>query len=161
MYRIVLAVIVALLLTGCVTERACQRKFPPQVKDSVRIEVVERVRDTTIYIQIPADTVYRVDTVVVRNGLPESQPSYLSTDYATSFAQVRAGRLLHELKQKDSVIERVIDDAVKESSRVEYRDRVVTVEINRLTGWQWFQIWLGRSLTILLIIGICIKLAFK
>ncbi len=57
------------LLSSCVTRRACERKFPAQVetivKDSTVVNTVTNYRDTTIahYIVIP-DTVY-FDSVLI------------------------------------------------------------------------------------------------
>jgi hypothetical protein len=42
----------------------------------------------------------------------------------------------------------VIENAIRESATTTDKTKVVTkiVEKNYITGWQWFQIWLGRML---------------
>jgi hypothetical protein len=63
-----------------------------------------------------------------------------------SFARIVNNRLLHQLVQHDAVIEQVIKDAIQEtiSSTTQHTATVHVVEVNKLTGFQWFQIWLGR-----------------
>ena len=55
---------VLLVSVSCVTERRCNKKFPPQVivKDSVWTVIEREYHDTVVY--APADTVILTDTIV-------------------------------------------------------------------------------------------------
>jgi len=163
--KYIITIIGMLLLSGCVTERACQRKFPPQIitVDSI-IQTTETIyRDTTIFVQLPADTVRDTVEVAVLNGISNSRPSIHETDLAWSKAQVINGKLFHELIQKDSVLARVIENAIRESSTNTQETKIITkvVKENYITGWQWFQIWTGRILAVLLIAALIVKFALR
>jgi hypothetical protein len=148
----------ALLLSGCVTQKRCDQKFPPQLitSDSVITNTITIYRDTTIYVYLPGDTVYDTVHVTIENGIANSRPSIHETDLAWSKAQVVDGRLIHELIQKDSVLARVIENAIRESATTTDRNRIKTeiIEKNYVTGWQWFQIWMGRLFGIILLLFI-------
>jgi hypothetical protein len=87
--------------------------------------------------------------------------------------------------QRDSVYIRERADTVfvdRFRTRVTYRDRLrfdtvrvldtvrivstemvsVEVEVNRLTGWQWFQLWCGRFFVLILVlIGVYLIVKWK
>jgi hypothetical protein len=140
-------------------ERAAYRWGCPLVvqSDTVYTQMIIRERhDTTIFVRVPADTVRSVDTVLIRDGLVESDKSRLDTKYAFSVAYVYDSRLYHNLFQKESVIASTIKDAIQSNSRIEEKYITNTVTTNVLTGWQWFQIWAGRLLAGLLLIALII-----
>jgi hypothetical protein len=143
-------VFVALLMSGCVTQKRCEQKFPPQIItiDSVITKTETIYRDTTIFIELPGDTIRDTVEVTVKEGIANSRPSIHETDLAWSMAQVVNGFLQHELIQKDSTLARVIENAIRESATTTDKTKLVTkiVEKNYITSWQWFQIWLGRLL---------------
>jgi hypothetical protein len=143
-------VFVALLMSGCVTQKRCEQKFPQQIItiDSVITKTETIYRDTTIFIELPGDTIRDTVEVTVKEGIANSRPSIHETDLAWSMAQVVNGFLRHELIQKDSTLARVIENAIRESATTTEKNKIQTriVEKNYITGWQWFQIWLGRML---------------
>jgi len=106
---LVLGVLGVLLLGSCVTQKACDRKYPPQVttivKDSIvaRDSIVEKIVEVPIYIK--GDTVVKTDTVLIdkKTGLANSKPVYAETDFAKATAQVKDGKLNLTLIQKDSL----------------------------------------------------------
>ncbi len=146
MKPLILFTIAILTLSSCVTQRACNGRFPPVEREITIRETVTIYRDTTVYIHLPAEVVTLTDTVTVyiREGLPESERSELHGTYAWTWAQVKRGRLLHELHQKDTAIVRTIDRAIREATTTETTTIEIIREVNVLTGWQWFQIWAGR-----------------
>ena len=105
----ILLIVGMLLLSSCVTQKACDRKFPPQVttivKDSVvtRDSIVEKLVEVPVYIKgdtiIKSDTVWRDKTT----GLANSKPVYAETDFAKATAQVKDGKINLTLIQKDSL----------------------------------------------------------
>jgi hypothetical protein len=59
--------------------------------------------------------------------------------------------------------DRVRSDTVRISDTVRLTDiveKTVEVEVNRITGWQWVQIYAGRAL-LLGVLALCIYLYFK
>ena len=67
---------IALILSGCTTERKCNRKFPPQTmgitKDSIIRTTQTVYRDTTIFVYIKGETKYSTDTVWLKNLLKKT-----------------------------------------------------------------------------------------
>lgn len=136
-----LYLLICLCATSCVTKKACDRKFPLNEKDSVTTvtNTVTVLRDTTIYITLAGDTVFKATN-------PGQGVNEISTPLAHSYAWVKDGKLQHRLEQKDTVVSCLLRDALKNtvttssSNRISYR--VVTV--NELTWWQKFWIAVGK-----------------
>jgi hypothetical protein len=154
--KIFMLLLIASGWQSCATQKRCNKKYPPQVitSDSVITNTITIYRDTTIYVYLPGDTVRDTIEVVVKEGIANSRPSIHETDLSWSKAQVVDGRLIHELIQKDSVLARVIDNAIRESAIITDRTRIETkiIEKNFVSSWQWFQIWLGRLFGLLLLL---------
>jgi hypothetical protein len=103
------------------TKNQWQRKYPmpePTINTVVKETVV--YRDTTIYVQIPADTVFKTDTVSVdlKTGLINYPLQRLDVEYAYSTVSIINSRLQHHLFQKDTRIEQTIKDALKDAQTV-------------------------------------------
>lgn len=144
---IILSVIVLIMLSGCVTQRNCNRKFPPQEKIERITETVTIYRDTTVYVYLKPDTIRQTDTVMVtvdrETGLTNSRRSLLETDLAWTWAQVVGGQLRHELYMNETEIQQTIANAVKEQSTTETITEVKIHEVNVLKWWQKFLMWAG------------------
>lgn len=174
MKRIFLLCIVLLLLSSCMTtrlERQQNRRLAKCEKfgcnnlqsDSMMVirETVTIREDTTIFVHVPGSIKHDTTKVVVKDpvtGMINSEKSILHTEFATSLAWVENGRLKHELIQKDSLMSIRIQDAIRITREQEHSKQVTKlppVRANFVTGWQWFQIWLGRIIIITcLIFGI-------
>jgi len=113
-------VLVMVLLSSCITQRKCDRKFPPQEYTHIKDSLV--IKDSTIYqyaevpVYIKGDTVVKHDTVIKdrKTGLINSKPVYAETDFAKAKAQVVNSQLKLELIQKDSTFNVITDSLVKE-----------------------------------------------
>ncbi len=119
MKNLILLLALILLASSCVTQKRCNRKFPPTVTTITNTITETILRDTIVYVTLPADTVFSPgDTVYIdiETGLATSKKSELETEYAKSWAQVVNGILLHELIQKDAEVEQRIKDAIREHS---------------------------------------------
>lgn len=125
-----------LVMTSCVTRKACERKFP--VVDSVRVvsRTVTVYRDTVVYVEVPGDTVWRVSDTL--DGI-----STLRTPLAQSYALVKDGRLWHRLEQRDSTVPVVLKGALKSTETRFDTVAVKTVKGNELSRAQWGFIFLG------------------
>lgn len=120
MKKIFLLIITLLVFTSCVTQKACNRKFPLQENVITTEKIV--VRDSIVYkpvevlVPIKGDTVTKYITVVTdsKTGLVNSKPVYAETEFAKAVAQVKRGELYLELIQKDSILKVTSDSLVKE-----------------------------------------------
>lgn len=113
-------ILVMVLLSSCVTQSKCDRKFPPQQYTNVKDSLV--IKDSTIYsyaeipVYIKGDTVIKHDTVIKdkKTGLVNSKPVYAETDFAKAKAQVVNSQLKLDLIQKDSTFKVRTDSLLKE-----------------------------------------------
>ena len=111
MNKLLLIAILCIFATGCVTQRACLDKFPPQVG------VVDTVvyRDTVYFFRTDTDTVWAVaswmDTVSVDGDLVIGQ------------AWVARDSIYLKIIQKDTVIQ------WRDSVRTEIREVTKTVQL--------------------------------
>lgn len=117
MKKLILLILIAATFNGCVTQKRCNNKFPPETivirTDSI-IRTTETVfRDTTVYIHLPGEVKYSTDTVTVVNGIIQSGKSHLFTSFADSWAWVSNGHLYHDLTQKDTLIGYEVKDAIR------------------------------------------------
>lgn len=134
MKNLILFLLSVTLLSGCVTQDRCSRKFPPETitirTDSI-IRTTETVyRDTTIYIHMPGEVQHSTDTVTILNGIIQSGRNHLFTTFADSWAWVQNGRLYHELTQKDTLIGYEVQDAIRitwERAERYYKEQQQTV----------------------------------
>jgi len=167
MKRIFLLCSIMLLLSSCMTTRLERQENRRKAKcekyrcysgaDSMMIirETVTIKEDTTIYIHIAGMAVR--DTLQVKQdpvtGLINSKKSMLEVPFATSYAWVENGKLKHDLVQKDTLIMQVIEGAKVLIKENEILKEKLTVKVppERVTSWQWFQIWCGRLSIILLL----------
>lgn len=169
MKNMIFVAIATLLLSGsCVTRKACERKFPPEAmiirKDSI-IQTTETIyKDTTIYVHIPGETVKETKTVYLTEGVMYSDKSHLFTSFADSWAFVENGKLIHTLMQKDTLIQQGIENAIRltwvRAERFFETSKTITVEVNRLTGWQHFQLWTLRILIGIIVLFLLIRFTF-
>ena len=122
MNKLLLIAILCIFATGCVTQRACLDKFPPQV--GVTDTVV--YRDTVYFFRTDTDTIWAVsswmDTVSVDGDLVIGQ------------AWVARDSIYLKIIQKDTVIQ------WRDSVRVEIKEVTKTVQLPpEYNGklWQW------------------------
>jgi len=162
----VLFLLAVLVLAGCATQKRCGKKFPAvaSIHDTLIVEKIVIKRDTVVQFKIKTDTVKEWITIEVPAGVLVNTPEHrLNTRYAYSIARIVNNRLLHQLVQHDAVIEQVIKDAIQEtiSSTTQHTASFHVVEVNKFTGFQWFQIWLGRILAGFLFVVLFIFLVKK
>lgn len=127
-------------------------------------------------IQVPVMEKIQVNNRLVPVYIPPDSATIKALFECDSLNNVRLKELT-ELKSssattdftfKDNTL-RYRADFKKDSARVQVRDSIierevpvevpVPYEVNIVTGWQWFQIWLGRILGSLLLIFIGFRIA--
>lgn len=140
MNKLIYISLILLFFSSCITKEKCQRKYSPQIKtDSVYIvKEVVKYRDTTIYIKIKADTVFLSDTVILSdNGLIISDTVKSSLEYSYANSWVHNSKIHLQHIQKDSLIAKIIENAIKENSKVEYIEKKET-KIETVAKFTWW-----------------------
>jgi hypothetical protein len=115
----IVLILILSLFTGCATYKRCTTRYPCY-GDTIRIETIRDsivIKDTTIVIKIPGETV----TNTVEIPCPDPGPAYIpkkvhaetSLAYADAWFQFPNIKLI--LVQKDTTIVQRLDNAIKEA----------------------------------------------
>ena len=129
----VLLAILGQLFVGC-----SPRITPPaEIRDSVRVEIRERVVHDTAYVDVP---------LIKEVNVTRDTSSHLENEYAMSDASISNGTLRHSLETRPHKIAAPVTLIVHDTLTVEKKAETIIKEVNVLTKWQGFQIILGRVL---------------
>ena len=129
----VLLAILGQLFVGC-----SPRITPPaEIRDSVRVEIRERVVHDTAYVDVP---------LIKEVNVTRDTSSHLENEYAMSDASISNGTLRHSLETRPHKIAAPVTITVHDTLTVEKKAETIIKEVNVLTKWQGFQIILGRVL---------------
>ena len=129
----VLLAILGQLFVGC-----SPRITPPaEIRDSVRVEIRERVVHDTAYVDVP---------LIKEVNVTRDTSSHLENEYAMSDASISDGTLRHSLETRPHKIAAPVTITVHDTLTVEKKAETIIKEVNVLTKWQGFQIILGRIL---------------
>lgn len=138
------------LLTGCVTQKRCNTKYPLSV-DSIYKYVTRDsivIKDTTIYLYLPGEIVH--DSVKI--PCPDPGPAYIpkrvtaETSLARAEAWWQYPNIQLRLVQKDTTIEQRLAGALKEAYYWESEYNKITVKpepekyipgIYKVAFWMW------------------------
>jgi len=151
------------LLCSCATQkrmdrkcRKAQQKYElaaykygcPMVSDSFSSFTQIIIKDTTIYVPVPGETVHDSIPVIISKGLLNSPISKLETTYSISKAWVENGLLRHTLDQKSSTIPVIIPGAIHNTTSGSVQTIKVPYYVNRqiskpLSWWQKLFFWSG------------------
>lgn len=165
---------------------SCSRKAHPtasiQTSESSRTVITRR--DTTVKVRIKGDTLKNMFTIKLKDvsqainqdinrnishniGQDICQDinqrielSELRTPYSISKVWLNDGNLMHEHIQKDTILSvRIKNALVHEKTTSTKKEIEVKIErVNYLTGWQWFQVWVGRILMAVVIGYVVVQL---
>lgn len=162
MKAIKLLIIISIMLpaTGCVTRKACERKFPPETmiirKDSIIRETKTVYRDTTIYYQLPGDTV--IDSIPIEKtteGSIIAKTSTLKTSLAESRAWIQNDKMHHTLIQNDTLLQIKLKDAIRHTweraERFYLKDQTRIVEKKVVPLWVKILSFVGAATLMYLI----------
>jgi len=161
-------IIVLTLTASCVTQKRCNRRFPvsPEtiIKDSIVYKERIAYKDTTIFVKLPSDTVYKKDTITIVNGYVYVAPIYAESKMASAKAWIRQNKLNLMLADKDTTIEIKLKDALKTAEFWEFKyktEKQTIVVKEKYTPRFWkFTGWLGIILTLVLIAYIYLKIRY-
>lgn len=151
---LVLAVIIVACICGQLFVGCSPRITPPaEIRDSVRVEIRERVVHDTAYVDVP---------LIKEMNVTRDTSSHLENEYAMSDASISDGTLRHSLETRPHKIAAPVTITVHDTLTVEKKAETIIKEVNVLTKWQGFQIILGRILggLFLLIIVMLVVRAF-
>lgn len=152
-----------LFFTSCITQNRIDRKCRkakmkydlaatkwgcPTVQDSTIVQSQVIIKDTTIYVPIPGQTVRDSIPVIITKGLMNSPVSKLETTYSLSKAWVENGILKHTLDQRPSTIPVILPGAIHTSTSNTVQTIKVPYYVDRpiskpLQWWQKLLIWSG------------------
>jgi hypothetical protein len=160
MKKFIILLFVSLLLqtvfNSCITKQRCSERYPcPEINSiSTNTSIKEDIRDTTLYTKTDTGLVIAmlkcdslgnvyVSRIIALEGVLDSQPPFLDiTD-----------NILKVAMPVDSIaVYAKLKDRYTTTSKSELK--TIVKEVNVLTGFQCFQIWLGRFLLVLLLLAI-------
>ena len=152
-----------LFFTSCITQSRKERKCRkaklnyeiastkwgcPKNLDSTFVQSQVIIKDTTIYVPVPGETVHDSIPVIITKGLMNSPVSTLETTYSRSKAWVENGTLKHTLDQKPSTFPVSIPAAIHTTTTNTVQSIKVPYYVDRpiskpLHWWQKLFIWSG------------------
>jgi hypothetical protein len=155
--KLIIFVAFVLLASGCVTQKRCNTKFPPQIitvtKDSIRTEI--QYRDTTIFIKLPVEKVTVFDTIFIKNGVIQYKEIKAQTNYATARSWIGQNRINLELTDKDTTLIIRLNNALKIAKYWEVKATTETKILppeKFIPKWIKILAWFGAAFIILTIL---------
>lgn len=137
--------LILLLATGCATQKRCFERFPVDTVTTVIVRDSLVIRDTTLYIHIPGDTVRVQDTIKI--PCPPPPPSYIpdtviaETKYARALAWLDFPRISLTLIQKPINLEWRLDSVIRkeyywrEMYELAVKEKKVIPPLYRVSFW--------------------------
>ena len=159
MKRFTTILLISLLLiasSGCITKQRCNDRFPCKEStiSNINTSVIDAIRDTVFYTKpdtgmviamLKCDSlgnVYVSRIIALEGALDSQDPTIDISD-----------NILKVVMPVDSfAVYAKLKDRYTTTSKSELK--TIIKEVNFLTGFQWFQIWLGRVLLVLLLLAI-------
>ena len=125
------------LVAGIATVHSCCPKHYPQIvyRDSVRVEVHERVVHDTVSFEVP---------VIIEKNVTRDTASHLENDWAKSDASLVDGFLEHTLETKGRTVYVPVTTIVRDTVTIEKEavETVKEVEVEKPLSW-WQRLKLG------------------
>jgi hypothetical protein len=144
MKKLIIFLLLVIGLLGCNMKRYCAKNYPPVVNTETVTEIQRR--DTTIYVQIPGDTVTLPKEVIVEvekeTGLINLPLQRLDVDFAWATVRINNSVLDFNLYQKEKELQLTIEKAISESTTKEIKNVEVPVYYN--TWWDKQFIKIGK-----------------
>ena len=151
--RVVYAVALAFLLY-CLVSCGASKPAPAAIRDSVRVEIRERIVHDTAYFAIVGD--FQSQTV-------KDTTSHLQSEYAQSDASIKGGLLHHSLRTFPNTVKVPVAVTVHDTLIVERQAETIVQEVPRQpTRWENFVEVCGfilLGLAALGIVALVLKLA--
>lgn len=142
-----LVIAIAITLTGCVTEKKCQKKYPPPVDSTVIYKDVIKWRDTVIYKELPP--------LVIERYINVKDTLRLVGNYSKATSWVVGDKLHGWLKEGETPVK--IEYKIKEIEVIKtkvVREVELVKFVPKLTQWL---AWVGIIALALIIIRIVLR----
>jgi hypothetical protein len=151
LYTFISVCIALLFLSSCITQKRCNKKFPPREFSSTEIKTT--YRPLTLTLRVPPVMVAGEGNqiTIINDTVIEVDPSFLETDYAFSRAWITNNKLMHTLNQKTIKRDTVVQ--VKEVEKVVTNE--IVKEVRNPVNW-----WLV-GVIILLTLAIFVSFSLK
>lgn len=124
-------------VVGIATIHSCCPKHYPQIvyRDSVRVEVHERVVHDTVSFEVP---------VIIEKNVTRDTASHLENDWAKSDASLVDGFLEHTLETKGKTVYIPVTTIVRDTVTIEKEavETIKEVEVEKPLSW-WQRLKLG------------------
>jgi hypothetical protein len=135
----------------------------PKVLDSTSVHSQVIIKDTTIYVPVPGESVHDSIPVIITKGLMNSPVSTLETTYTRSKAWVVDGILKHTLDQRPSTIPVILPGAIQTSTSNVVQTIKVPYYVDRpvIKSFTWYHrlfLWSGIIIWWVAISFIALKL---
>lgn len=134
------------LVSSCATQKEVI-KWRTEYKDSVRVEVHERLVHDTVSVEIP---------VIIEKNVTEADSSHLENKFAKSDAVIRDGKLYHSLETIPQTLDVSVDIPVTDtttthiSSTVDEKEETKIKYIEKeFSWWQQTEIYCSRCLLLI------------
>jgi len=171
-YIILLLAVVALFATSCVTQKKCNNKFPPitlekevYIHDTVNTK--EIIRDTTFIVKAGKDTtIYKTDTVTIKNGVTNSNKVITEGKYATATGQVVNSKLIVKLEERSYDLEVKLKGALRDKEiykkyyEISKEKQAIVKKVKVGKFYVWF-FWILLGIGVLAMVWRNRKLLFK
>lgn len=142
-----LVILFAISLTACVTEKKCQKKYPPRVDSTIIYKDVIKWRDTVIYKELPPLVIERYidvkDTLRLAGNYSKAE-SWVVGDKLHGL--LKEGETPVKIEYKIKEVEVIKTKVVREVERVKF--------VPKLTRWL---AWFGVIAFALIIIRIVLR----
>ena len=146
LFFLVIIIVGLCLLSSCAATKEVI-KWRTEYKDSVCVEVHERLVHDTVSVEIP---------VIIEKNVTEADSSHLENKFAKSDAVIRNGKLYHSLETKPQTFEVPVEIPVADtttthvSSALEQKEETKIEYVKKpLTWWQKTQIYGFRCMLLL------------
>ena len=142
-----LIIALAITLTCCITEKKCQKKYPPRVDSTVIYKSVTKWRDTVIYKELPP--------LVIERYIDVKDTLRLAGNHSKATSWVVGNKLHGLLKEGENPVKieykiKEVEDkkikAVREIERVKF--------VPKFTQWL---AWVGVIALILIVIKVLLR----
>lgn len=146
--KTLIIIALAITLTGCITEKKCQKKYPPRVDSTIISKHEIKWRDTVIYKELPP--------LIIERYIDVKDTLRLTGTYSKATSWVVGGKLHGSLKEGEKPVK--IEYKIKE---VEDKKTKVVREIERVKFVPKFTQWLAWvGIIALIVIIIKVSLHF-
>ena len=134
--------LLTLMLSGCSMKEYCADRYPPQITTKTKTDTVFAPR--LIHVPFPGDTIYVTDTVLVTEGIAHMPLKTINTELCRAEAWIQYNTHEMELIQKDTVLEKIVDNAIMEATTT-ITETEVKEDEKDLSWWQTLFIWVGKA----------------